>query len=185
MLKRVKYGKERSQFGDLYRLEGSTLIPVMIVIHGGYWKDNHTLDTYATKRIVEKYQDSTEVAVWNLEYRRMEFEGENTSAPWPAIMSDVANGIDFLREIANEYKLDLNRILLVGHSAGGHLATWATSRKNLPVTSELYCADPLLPTRTISISAVLDFENCQDLSKPHQIQRLPVPQLTNNAPVFV
>jgi acetyl esterase/lipase len=48
-----------------------------------------------------------------------------------------------LRQIAQEYQLDLDRVVIVGHSAGGHLALWAASRKRLPPLSALYVRDPL------------------------------------------
>jgi len=112
------------------------------------------------------------VAVWNLEYRRMDAEGENLAAPWPATFDDVAAGIDFLRSIAVSESLDLSRILLVGHSAGGHLAAWAASRRSIPRSSPLFSSDPLMPARTIAIAAILDISEARDLSQPQQVQRL-------------
>jgi acetyl esterase/lipase len=64
-------------------------------------------------------------AVWNLGYRRL---GQQ-HAGWPGTMDDVAAGIDHLARIANEgADLGLNRVTVVGHSAGGHLALWAAGR---------------------------------------------------------
>jgi acetyl esterase/lipase len=39
---------------------------------------------------------------------------------------------NFLREIAEEYKLDITRVISMGHSAGGHLALWLGGRHNIP-----------------------------------------------------
>ncbi len=170
MLK-LSYGSHEDQFGHLYRPPGQVERPVLIVIHGGYWKDNHTLESYATNAIVEKFKTSG-AAVWNLEYRRMNTDGANTKAPWPAVFQDVAAGIDFLRSIAKTECLDLNRILLAGHSAGGHLAAWTAGRASIPQSSELYCADPLVPTRVVSIAGILDLRQSHDLSQPLQVERL-------------
>jgi acetyl esterase/lipase len=64
-------------------------------------------------------------AVWNLEYCRI-------GAPeheWQAATTDVAAGIDHLAQlVADGVDLDLERIAVVGHSAGGHLALWAAGR---------------------------------------------------------
>jgi|GEM_PF-96451 len=154
MLK-LSYGSHDDQFGHLYRPEGQIDRPVLIVIHGGYWKDNHTLESYATHAIVEKFKTSG-AAIWNLEYRRMNADGDNTKAPCPAVLQDVGAGIDYLRTIAKAQYLDLDRILIAGHSAGDRLAIWAASRGSIPQSSELYCEDPLLPTRTVSIAGILD-----------------------------
>jgi acetyl esterase/lipase len=168
---KLSYGSHTDQFGHLYRPSGQIERPVLIVIHGGYWKDNHTLESYATNAIVEKFKTSG-AAVWNLEYRRMNTDGDNTKAPWPAVFQDVAAGIDYLRSIAKTECLDLNRILVVGHSAGGQLAAWAASRASIPRSSELYCADPLVPTRVMSIAGILDLRQSHDLSQPLQVERL-------------
>ena len=66
---------------------------------------------------------------WNLEYRRV---GSFPGGGWPGTFHDVAAGIDYLRELAGTYPLDLTRVVAVGHSAGGHLALWAAGRSRLP-----------------------------------------------------
>ena len=44
---------------------------------------------------------------------------------------------------ARENRLDLNRVVAMGHSAGGHLAMWLAARPKIPAPSELYSKDPL------------------------------------------
>jgi len=64
-------------------------------------------------------------AVWNLEYRRL---GVPTGG-WPGTFDDAIAGIDQLaRFVADGIDLDLERVLVNGHSAGGHLALWAAAR---------------------------------------------------------
>jgi len=171
-LKKIHYyGKGKQQFGHLYKPKKSMGVPVVIVIHGGYWKDNHNLDSYATSAIVD-YLQTLNVAVWDLEYRRMDAIGKNSKAPWPATFNDVANGVDYLDSIKDKEGLDLNSILLIGHSAGGHLATWAASRMNIPASSELYKRKPLPIKNVISIAAILNLFAASDIDQPEQIARL-------------
>lgn len=62
------------------------------------------------------------LAVWNLEYRRLGVP----EAGWPGTMEDVAAGIEHLVRLAgDDIDLDLDRVVVAGHSAGGHLALWA------------------------------------------------------------
>ena len=166
-----KYGVDSQQYGQLIRPQNDAYLPVVIVIHGGYWKDNHSLDTYSTKQIVEYLADKS-VAVWNLEYRRMNSIGPNITAPWPTIFSDVAQGIDFLTTLAIQHKLDLTNVIIIGHSAGGHLATWAASRAMIDKNSALYSADNLIIKSVISIAGVLDLRRSSDLGQPLQIVKL-------------
>ena len=165
------YGPHNDQFGHLYRPETTQKLPVVVVIHGGYWQQTSDLDTYPTHAIVEHFQQHN-VAVWNLEYRRMDILGDNITAPWPTVFEDIAEGLDFLYNIEASANLDLSKVLLIGHSAGGHLAVWASSRAQLSPSCELYRNHFLHPKHTISISAVLDFDSAHDLSQPDQVTRL-------------
>lgn len=62
-------------------------------------------------------------AVWNLEYRRL---GVATSG-WPGTFEDVVAGIDHLADlVATGIDLALDHVAVIGHSAGGHLALWAS-----------------------------------------------------------
>ncbi|QDU28123.1 Acetylxylan esterase precursor [Anatilimnocola aggregata] len=47
---------------------------------------------------------------------------------WPACADDVTTAIRWVREHAKEYKVDPNRIALIGESAGGHLVSWVGAR---------------------------------------------------------
>lgn len=169
--KTIVYGRDNQQFAHLYKPELDKKLPVVIVIHGGYWKDNHSVDSYATSAIVE-YLHRFDAVIYNLEYRRMDAMGENIKAPWPATFQDVAAGLDHLKIIADDESLDLNRVLLIGHSAGGHLATWAASRSNISPDSLLYDKNPLLIKKVISIAAILNLFAANDVNQPEQIQRL-------------
>jgi acetyl esterase/lipase len=64
-------------------------------------------------------------AVWNLEYRRL----GAPSGGWPETFHDVAAGIDYLATLAAAgVELDLARVVVAGHSAGGQLALWSSAR---------------------------------------------------------
>jgi acetyl esterase/lipase len=66
-------------------------------------------------------------AVWNIEYRRI---GRGQGGGWPLTFVDVADAIDFLAGL--DAPLDLTRVTVLGHSAGGQLALWAAGRSGLP-----------------------------------------------------
>ncbi len=126
----VAYGSRHSQHGELWMPDrppdAPITVPVVVLLHGGFWKAMYT------KRLMTPLaSDVTQRgwAAWNLEYRRV---GSFSPGGWPATFDDVAAGIDHLGALAAIHHLDLDRVVAVGHSAGGHLALWAAGRGRLP-----------------------------------------------------
>ncbi len=146
----IRYGEAESQFGELFLPKPNpetpdALRPVVVLVHGGCWKKSvagHELLRPAATAFAEKG-----FAVWSVTYRRVDEDGGG----YPGTYQDVGAAIDKLRDIASENKLDLNRIILWGHSAGGHLALWAAGRHRLPDASPLKTADPLKPRGVLSV----------------------------------
>jgi acetyl esterase/lipase len=117
--KRIRYGDDPAQFVELTLPAGKPQ-GVVVVVHGGFWKAEFDI---AYGRPLAASLAEHGWAAWNLEYRRVGNGGGN-----PATFDDVAAAIDAL----DEQDLDLSRVLGLGHSAGGHLATWAASRGRFP-----------------------------------------------------
>jgi acetyl esterase/lipase len=149
---RISYGKDENQFGDLRVPSGTGPHPVVILIHGGCWKaDFATLRAFAPMADALKAEG---IATWNIEYRRLSQPGSG----WPGTYLDVGKGVDYLRFIAADKKLDLSRVIVVGHSAGGHLAMWVAARSRLSSGSALYVKDPLPIRGVIDLAGTGDME---------------------------
>lgn len=123
---RLAYGSEPLQFGDLRLPRGAGPHPVVVVVHGGYWQAIYNL-THAGHLCVDLAEHG--IATWNVEYRRLGDPG----GEWPHTLDDVVCALAHVRELARAYPLDPKRIVVVGHSAGGHLALLASSRSELPL----------------------------------------------------
>lgn len=132
---RIAYGDHADQFGELFLPHGAGPHPTAILIHGGCWRDRFGLEQLG--QMARRLSDGG-IAVWNLEYRRI-----GAGGGWPETFADIAAGADHLRVLADEYWLDLSRVVAVGHSAGGHLVCWLAGRRSLPADSPLWTADPL------------------------------------------
>jgi acetyl esterase/lipase len=122
---RLTYGPEPLQFGDLLVPPGSGSHPLAIMIHGGFWKANVNLIHLG--HICSALRELG-VATWNVEYRRVGDPGGG----WPGSYEDVAAAVDFARDLA---EVDPTRVVLVGHSAGGHLALLTAAQARLPVVA--------------------------------------------------
>ena len=154
---RVHYGTDQFQFGDLQLPTKSGPHPVAIVIHGGFWRSQYGLDHIAP--MCPALNDAG-WATWNIEYRRV----GNPGGGWPGTFLDVASAADYLRELATKHNLDLNRVVSLGHSAGGHLAIWLAARPKIRAESELYSADPIPLHAAVSLAGVVDLRQGHDQS---------------------
>lgn len=112
--------------GDLFLPEGVTELPIVVMIHGGGWREPIGLGYMAP---LARDLASHGVAVWNIEYRRVGGGGG-----WPTTLTDVAAAVDFVADLprAVSAPLKFTGAHVTGHSAGGHLAAWTASRPRLP-----------------------------------------------------
>jgi len=94
---------------------GKSSYPVVVWIHGGAWMSN---DKYADmgymKNTLREFIEKG-YAVASIDYRW------STMAIFPAQIQDCNQALEFLYQNADKYKLDKNRMALIGFSAGGHL----------------------------------------------------------------
>ena len=127
------YGDDPRQFGEWF-VPDTDGAPLVMLIHGGYFRPVWRLDLEEATALD---LSSHGFAVWSLEYRTYEH-------PWPSTLLDVAAAIDHGLARAQHHGVDSTRRALVGHSAGGGLAAWATSRRGLPADAP--GADPTAPT---------------------------------------
>ncbi|MBL8663315.1 MAG: alpha/beta fold hydrolase [Candidatus Odyssella sp.] len=125
---RIAYGAHASQWGELFLPRGAGKVPVIAIVHGGFWRERYTAELGVP--LARDIAANHPVAAWNIEYRRVGGGGG-----FPATLEDVAAALDALAgsaQRAADGRLDLTRVVAVGHSAGGHLAGWLASRHRLP-----------------------------------------------------
>jgi acetyl esterase/lipase len=110
------YGADPDQVADLYLPDGRGPFLLAVVIHGGFWRAR-----FGRELMHGVCCDLQErgIAAWNVEYRRL-----GTGGGWPASLEDVQQAIAALPTL-DESRIDPGRVVLVGHSAGGHLALLA------------------------------------------------------------
>ncbi|HEY3959810.1 MAG TPA: alpha/beta hydrolase [Solirubrobacteraceae bacterium] len=144
-----RYGPHASQRADLYVPPGPGPHPVIVLIHGGSWQKGY--GKIFTRGLAGDLLRRG-YAVWNIEYRRV-----GAGGGWPQTFADTAAAIDQLAVLADS-RLDLERVTLIGHSAGGHLALWAASRPNLPADAPgaLDGTPRVRPRQAVSLAGVAD-----------------------------
>ncbi len=148
---RLAYGDDSSQYGELRVPSGAGPHPVVVLVHGGCWREFSSASSIAP---IADALKADGIATWSIEYRRLNQAGGG----WPGTYLDVGRAVDHLRALAQPYHLDLGRVAVVGHSAGGHLAMWVAARTRIPAGTPLYQADPL------PIRGVVDLDGAPDMA---------------------
>ncbi|MDX1705578.1 alpha/beta hydrolase [Pseudidiomarina sp.] len=113
----VSYGPDALQYAELWLPEQADAVPVVAFIHGGCWLNAY--DIAHTRPFTTALADAG-FAVWSIEYRRTGDAGGG----WPGSYEDIQAALAMLAKQQNP-QLDLSRVALLGHSAGGHLALLA------------------------------------------------------------
>jgi acetyl esterase/lipase len=143
---RVAYGADQSQFIDLRlpaKAPGKNSYPLVVNVHGGFWRARYSLD-HAGHLCAALTKVG--IATANLEYRRV----GNPSGGWPGTFDDIRSAYRFLLQTASKQGFDSNKILVVGHSAGGQLALCLAAH------------EPSV-TRVISLAGVVDLRRAYEL----------------------
>jgi acetyl esterase/lipase len=120
---RLLYGPEPLQFGDWREPRGADSAPLVVLFHGGGWKSTFNL-IHAGHMAIALREEG--YRTFNVEYRRVGDPGGG----WRGSFDDVLASIDY---VLDRRDVDRDRVVLAGHSAGGHLALLAASERKLPV----------------------------------------------------
>ncbi|AYC39717.1 alpha/beta hydrolase [Streptomyces griseorubiginosus] len=166
----LAYGDDPDQVIDFYApretpAPGGRLVPLVVVLHGGAWRARYD------RRHVTPFADFLArrgFAVANVEYRRggaalPAQRGAGEAGPvagrWPETFDDVAAAMDALPALVREAlpEADPRRMVVTGHSAGGHLALWAAARHVLPADA-VWRTDRPAPLRgVVALAPIADF----------------------------
>jgi acetyl esterase/lipase len=144
----LPYGPHPDQVIDV-RLPSRLPAPLVVMIHGGFWRAAYDR-THTGSLTAALAQAGYVVAI--PEFRRTGEEGGG----WPGTFDDVAAALDAVPGLLAPYSAEPP--LLLGHSAGGHLAVWAASRLNAG-RSDVSRSDV-----SGTIRAVVSLAGCVDLA---------------------
>jgi acetyl esterase/lipase len=149
---RLAYGAAPLLFGDLRLPQGDGPFPLVVNVHGGYWQAIYNL-THAGHLCADLAAHG--IASWNVEYRRLGDPG----GEWPGPLDDVLQALDYIRVLEAGYPLDLERVVLMGHSAGGHLVLLAARQTTVPLRG------------VISLAGVVDLHEIDRIGDDHGLVR--------------
>jgi len=142
----IAYGDGPLQFGELRLPDGEGPFPVIVFIHGGCWMSEY--DIGHSRKLADAFPQEG-IATWSLEYRRIGDPG----GAWPGTFDDIEAGYTRLLELTDRFPLDPDRVILAGHSAGGHLALWMAQR-----IEEQQSADVINPRGVLGLAPAPDLE---------------------------
>ncbi|QIS17600.1 alpha/beta hydrolase fold domain-containing protein [Nocardia terpenica] len=149
--KTLAYGAHPDAVADIHLPATSGPAPLIVFLHGGFWR------SIVNRKYAEPVADTLAAAgyvVANVEYRRTGGGGG-----WPVTFTDVARAFDTLPAlIEREWPglADPERIVYVGHSAGGQLGIWGTLRHRLPLGAPGRTETPPRVAGVVALAPVAD-----------------------------
>ncbi|MEU9144667.1 alpha/beta hydrolase [Streptomyces sp. NPDC048349] len=163
------YGEHPDQVIDFYAPRGAAEgpVPLVAVLHGGAWRapyDRQHVTPFADFLARQGF------VVANIEYRRgRSLPAQGSQGPvagrWPETFDDVAAALDALPGLAAAAlpQADIRRVVLTGHSAGGHLALWGAARHVLPHGSPWRLPSPPVLRGVVALAPIADFAVAEEL----------------------
>ena len=147
----IRYGDEPEQDVEAWLPSSPADAEAMVfLVHGGCWLeayDRSHLHPLATALSERGY------VVLLPEYRRVGQPGGG----WPGTFKDIARAVDAIADLPLADG-DPESTVLVGHSAGGHLALWAAARDRIGPGEILYREKPFMPRAVIGLAAITDLD---------------------------
>lgn len=107
---------------DVYRPAQTGAYPGVIMVHGGAWRSGSSKDNDSFNR----YLAAQGYTIAAISYRLA------PAHRFPAQLEDVQTAVRFILQHATEYELDPNRLVIMGRSAGAHLAMLAAYQPDAP-----------------------------------------------------
>ncbi|MFD9910814.1 alpha/beta hydrolase [Streptomyces sp. NPDC059063] len=164
------YGPHADQIVDFYAPRATSgPAPLVVVLHGGAWRapyDRAHISPFAD------FLARRGFAVASVEYRRgaaSPIPAQGGTGPvagrWPDTLDDVAAAMDALPALVREAlpAADPRRLVVTGHSAGGHLALWAAARHVLPEGSPWRSARPAPLRGVVALAPIADLRVADEL----------------------
>ncbi|MGY0059724.1 alpha/beta hydrolase [Streptomyces sp. LZ34] len=182
------YGDHRDQVVDFYLpkaepgAEAGAAVPpapLVLLFHGGAWRapyDRRHISPFAA------YLAGHGFVVASVEYRRGGLDepgggpGTTHGAPpgrppgpragrWPETLDDIAAAVDTVPGLARGLALPVDpaRVVLAGHSAGGHAALWAAARHVLPPDCPWHLPSPPPVCGVVALAPIADFATAREL----------------------
>ncbi|UJR24025.1 hypothetical protein I4U23_026990 [Adineta vaga] len=141
-----QYGPDPIQVIDCHLPKDPYVHLVVLLVHGGFWRSiiNRSIEDAVANDLLR-----FNIVVCNLDYRSFGNQGG-----YPNTFYDVSNGTDLLRSIAREQGFQSDRVIVVGHSAGGQLGGYVTGRFRLTPNQPGYSINPLRPLALVTQAGV-------------------------------
>lgn len=176
----VEYGKHFKQKLDVFLPDSPKNAPIIIMVHGGAWKMGDKARFKSVDNKVSRWCPKGYIVI-SLNYRLLPKADPMMQA------SDVANAMIYVQAHAKEWGGDEQKILLMGHSSGGHLVSLISSNPNRYAGLKPWLGTVSLDSAAMDVVALMNekrnrfYDDAFGEDTSYWVSVSPYHQLTNTA----
>jgi acetyl esterase/lipase len=154
----LRYGPHPCHLIDV-RLPPSRPAGLVVMLHGGFWRSEYDR-THTGPMTSALAAEGYVVAI--PEFRRTgPLSEEGGGGGWPNTFDDVAAALDAVPGLLAPYTS--SPPVVVGHSAGGHLALWSATRQAVSPHAAVSPRAAVSPCAVVSLAGCADLVMCSEL----------------------
>ena len=142
---------------DAHIPEGKGPFPAVILVHGGGWTAGHKTVNFV--HALFPVLDQTGMAWFTIDYRLA------PKHPYPAARLDVESAVRWVKKNAKTYKVNPNKIALMGESAGGHLVNLVGAKNDVGVAAVVSFYGPIDMVQFAKSRAVVTGSSARSLQR--------------------
>ena len=107
--------------------------PTIFFIHGGGWTSHQIFADQKEWQgdhlgyLARYYVDKGYIGI-SIDYRLLQDMGQKENYQLADLYADCVDAVDYVLDRSNEYRIDMEKVYILGESAGGHLAGLITTK---------------------------------------------------------
>lgn len=148
------YGSNPAQQMDIYSPSAANMAPIIVMVHGGAWRVGDKDESSVVKNKIAHWLPQGFIFI-SINYRLLPEADPFTQA------MDVAQALHFIDLHAKEWGGDINKMVVMGHSAGAHLVALLSASPSLRAQEKIlpWSSSVILDSAAMDVTRIMETQH--------------------------